>query len=551
MERIFQKIFLFLLFPLALLIFKILSKKGVRKFSLLKLIGSFAFSCFLASFLYKSADAEVKQQDRIRSSPDSHLQHNKEKKSNVTPGHWYYVKLGTKVGVGPVIEGTKAEVAIKLLDFIEDPDLDIRKTALRILPDFADSSICPQLLGILERSESKEIYSGIHSLILKLDDLDCIQQSYIIFDQKEQKRLAVFMEKEQKRLAAIKEKKEDVPKIRPEKYEASVSKLIEHLNDAHIDPQEQTETIRALAGLKVRETVPHLINYLFQKDTSSLNLTIWALGEIRDERATKHLIPFISHEKRQVKKSAIEALGKIKSAQSLNALKKNLNNPDILIKVYSAISLARAGESSGAKVLLSMLEASLEKNRNIDKYETIFDLTLRNISNLSMEYFSHLELDVNSTQAQQLIFKRLTQDRKLLRKIAEVPDNLNVAHFLTDFSQSHPDYRVHAYSFFAFYMAKRPVSKCEKCRTMSIGTRQPVLRIEGIDEKLCSGLTNYFKITPINYFEITPNPFGNIFLNKRAKAREFVNILEKTQIEDKASLGKILEDFAKKLKIKY
>ncbi len=543
MEENIQRFFYLIITCFCLAVLKLLSKRSLREKPIFKILAGFVLSTLLSLLICKNSSAEVKNEQvdnktKTATSNPARVDSELVKKPQI-----YTVPLYDKDGKKIIIKGTNDQIVTKLLGSINNEDLKIRQNAFSWLGSYTRSDTCHIVIDWLKNNNDKMLEEKIIldtvSNMIAAEDKTCLKDLNKICQRRIDKALA---EQEEGEGPLIKQDNEK------NKYLALY--LIRLLEDDSLERVYFYRLIGLLGQLKESSAVKYLIGmlqedkYRFVKDR-----IIYALGESGDEKAVAYLISFLNDQERQFRSAAIHSLGQIGSPAALTALKGNLNNSDLEMKWNSAETLARKGEEIGAKVMLDIFNN--EPKRYSDSFMEIYSVLIK-------DYFDNIKNSKQPTVSQVFVYKNLTQDKKLLKRISDTPKYGYAADILKAFCEEHPDYKIRAWSFFAWYSQDR-VRDCDLCRAMPYHPPKPILRIEGVNESLTNALSEYFN-KKIVFSSLRGFP-GSIKAGvdklvdvsslTYKQSGEFVKILEGTWINNKRDLEKVLASFAQKLKIKY
>jgi len=93
------------------------------------------------------------------------------------------------------------------------------------------------------------------------------------------------------------------------------------------------------------------------KDEKDVNIPslIYALGMLKLKESAPVLYPYADHSDSRIRSIAIVALGSIAEPQSINILKKHLNDHEPNVQWGAAVSLAQMDDSSGKAILSQMM----------------------------------------------------------------------------------------------------------------------------------------------------------------------------------------------------
>ncbi len=83
---------------------------------------------------------------------------------------------------------------------------------------------------------------------------------------------------------------------------------------------------------------------------------LWALGNLREPDLAKNLLPFFNEESAQLRKMAVYLAGVTQDTELASSLRQRLQDPIVDVQWNAALALARLGDSSGLRVLLSLLD---------------------------------------------------------------------------------------------------------------------------------------------------------------------------------------------------
>lgn len=118
------------------------------------------------------------------------------------------------------------------------------------------------------------------------------------------------------------------------------------------------------------EFVEPLHRALKDEKEENLSAVIYALGMLQDKTVAKDLYEFMGHPDARVRSITAVALGNIGEPQSINILRKGLNDPQPNVQWGAAVSLATMGDESGKRILLQLMDRAYYQNfPEVDSHE--------------------------------------------------------------------------------------------------------------------------------------------------------------------------------------
>jgi HEAT repeat protein len=116
--------------------------------------------------------------------------------------------------------------------------------------------------------------------------------------------------------------------------------------------------VLTMGRLKDPRAIPALEEGLNDEDSQTVIWSIWALGNIGDKSATPLILQKLEDQDAAVRIMSAYVLGAIADPKSVPALQAHLDDSSPEVQWNSALALARMHDSSGAGLLLKMLNRS-------------------------------------------------------------------------------------------------------------------------------------------------------------------------------------------------
>lgn len=210
---------------------------------------------------------------------------------------------------------------------LQDPDSEVRASAIEGLWEDEDRSIIDPLIAILHRDNQEAVRAAAATALGRFAMLAELGEMRQQDEEKVQKALLTVIENGKEGLEVRRRAIEslapfDLPKI---------TNIIREAYNSN-DYEMRASAIYAMGMNCDPKWLDTLIGELSNTDAEMRYEAARACGEIGEERAVPHLVKLIHDPDAQVRLAAIAALGRIGSSEAEEALKARLNDPDEYIR---------------------------------------------------------------------------------------------------------------------------------------------------------------------------------------------------------------------------
>jgi hypothetical protein len=160
------------------------------------------------------------------------------------------------------------------------------------------------------------------------------------------------------------------PKLVPTEEKFTREMIHAFKESIHDDNRVRQYLALAMGKTGRKDFLPVLTEALADEKEDNLAPLIYAIGSIREPSSAPALFPFMEHNNPRVRSVTATALGNIGSENSINILRKALNDHEPNVQWGSALSLARMGDATGQQILLNLLDREyLNKFPEVDPNE--------------------------------------------------------------------------------------------------------------------------------------------------------------------------------------
>ena len=134
------------------------------------------------------------------------------------------------------------------------------------------------------------------------------------------------------------------------------SELIKAFENATHDDNRVRQYLALAMGRTGRvEFVQPIVQGLKEEKEENLAALIYALGMLKTKESAPVLYQYIDHHNALVRSIAVVSLGNIGNLDSMNIIKKGLNDSEVNVQWGAAISLAQLGDKSGKAILFQLM----------------------------------------------------------------------------------------------------------------------------------------------------------------------------------------------------